>query len=95
MITFKRYISILLCAVLLFSLCSCANAATKIVPADSESGKITSGTHYIVNKNTHKFHLPSCSSVEQIYPHNKRDYYGDAQDLVELGYSPCQRCHPY
>lgn len=49
-------------------------------------------TNYVVNKNTKKFHLPTCSSVNDMEEHNKLMYEGAIQELVDQGYSPCQRC---
>ena len=49
---------------------------------------------YVVNHNTHKFHRPSCSSVEDIKPSNREDYFGSREVLIEQGYVPCKRCLP-
>lgn len=49
---------------------------------------------YIININTKKFHLPSCSSVEDMEEKNK-EYSVDTRDeLITKGYSPCKRCNP-
>ena len=52
------------------------------------------GTTYILNTNSHKFHYPSCSSVDQMKESNKQEYTGRRDDLIEQGYSPCGRCNP-
>lgn len=49
---------------------------------------------YILNTNSFKFHLPTCSSVEQIADHNKENYQGSRQDLINQGYQPCKQCNP-
>lgn len=49
---------------------------------------------YIVNENTKKFHLPSCSSVKDMNSGNKREFTGDRQELLDEGYSACKTCHP-
>lgn len=49
---------------------------------------------YILNTNTHKFHLPDCSSAEDIKPQNKAVYYGTREELTGQGYDPCGRCNP-
>lgn len=49
---------------------------------------------YVLNKNTMKFHLPECASVEDIKQKNREDYRGDRQELTEQGYEPCGRCKP-
>ena len=50
--------------------------------------------NYVLNNNTHKFHSPSCPSVEDIKPSNREDYYGLREALIEQGYVPCKRCAP-
>lgn len=52
------------------------------------------GTTYILNTNTHKFHYPTCSSVGQMNESNKQEYTGGRDDLIAQGYSPCGRCNP-
>lgn len=47
---------------------------------------------FVVNTNTHKFHLPTCSSVDDMAEHNKSSYTGTAQELIDQGYQPCKRC---
>jgi len=49
---------------------------------------------YVLNTNTHKFHKPSCSYVDQITAANKQDFTGSRDDLIAQGYSPCKRCNP-
>lgn len=49
---------------------------------------------YTLNTNSLKFHLPTCSSVEDIKPENKQDFTGDREELIKQGYSPCGRCNP-
>lgn len=53
-----------------------------------------SGTTYILNTNTKKFHFPSCSSASDIKEKNRAEFTGDKQDLINDGYSPCGRCKP-
>ena len=49
---------------------------------------------YILNTNTHKFHDPSCPSVEDIKDSNKQSYTGSRHDLIAQGYEPCSQCKP-
>ena len=49
---------------------------------------------YILNKNTGKFHYPSCSSVGDMNPENRWDYTGTREELIDMGYVPCKRCKP-
>ena len=49
---------------------------------------------YVLNTSSHKFHLPTCSSVESIKEDNRQDYTGTREDLIAQGYSPCGQCKP-
>lgn len=49
---------------------------------------------YIGNKNTKKFHLPSCSSVAQMKDKNKVYMECTKEEAIAQGYEPCQRCNP-
>ena len=49
---------------------------------------------YILNKNTKKIHYPWCSSVEDMAEHNKQEFTGNIDEVIEQGYSPCKRCNP-
>lgn len=64
------------------------------VTAQPETPTQASGTTYILNTNTMKFHYPSCSSVDQMSESNKQEYTGSRDDLISQGYDPCKRCNP-
>lgn len=64
------------------------------VTSQPETPVQTSGTTYILNTNTKKFHYPSCSSVDQMKDSNKQEYTGSRDDLIAQGYDPCKRCNP-
>lgn len=49
---------------------------------------------YVLNTNTKKFHLPSCSSADDIKATNRKDYNGSRDDLIAWGYVPFKRCSP-
>lgn len=61
---------------------------------ESEESKQTGETTYILNTNTKKFHLPSCSSADNISENNRSEYSGSRDQLIKDGYSPCGRCNP-
>ena len=50
--------------------------------------------NYVANKNTKKFHYPSCSSVGDMKESNKLYYEGTRDELISQGYEPCKRCNP-
>lgn len=63
----------------------------------NEGGAAGAGTtagSYVLNTNTHKFHLPSCSSVETISPKNRKDVNESREQIISEGYAPCKRCNP-
>ncbi len=49
---------------------------------------------YVLNTNTHKFHHPSCSSVDEIKSKNRQDFTGSREEVINQGYEPCKRCNP-
>ena len=53
-----------------------------------------SGTTYVVNKNSKKFHNPTCDSVKDMKEKNKMYYEGTRDELIQQGYDPCKRCNP-
>lgn len=63
-------------------------------PVVVPSAEISSGTTYICNTNTGKFHYPSCSSVEQMSDKNKLTVTTTRDELINQGYVPCKRCNP-
>lgn len=65
--------------------------------SDSETStteNIASDITYVVNTNSGKFHYPSCSSADDISPHNRMEVTSTRDELVAQGYSPCGRCDP-
>ena len=63
---------------------------TAATNSNSSSGKCT----YVLNTNTKKFHLPSCSSVDDMKDKNKKEVSCSREEVIDMGYSPCGRCHP-
>lgn len=47
---------------------------------------------YILNVNTKKFHLPTCSSVDCMSDKNKREVESTINEIKAQGYTPCSRC---
>ena len=60
---------------------------TEFVPPDED-------VTYVINAKTGKFHLPTCSSVQEMNQKNRWDYTGSRESLIEDGYVPCGACHP-
>lgn len=51
-------------------------------------------TVYIVNRNTHKFHLESCSYADSISEENREVFEGEIDWLLDNNYTPCGVCKP-
>lgn len=62
--------------------------------ADGAAGADTTAGSYVLNTNSHKFHLPSCSSVDTISPKNRKDVNESREQIIREGYAPCKRCNP-
>lgn len=63
-------------------------------PEPTEQAPPEEEPSYVLNHNTRKFHRPNCSSVEDIKPSNREDYFGLREALIEKGYVPCKLCCP-
>lgn len=67
-----------------------ATAAPTQAPAGTAAGVI-----YILNTNTGKFHLPSCSHADSIKEENRLEVKGQTRDqMIQHGYSACGTCKP-
>jgi len=49
---------------------------------------------YVLNMNTMKFHVTSCSSVKDIKDSNRKDVHATRDSIIAQGYAPCGRCKP-
>ena len=67
-----------------------ADGAMTTPPAEKVSD--SEERDYVLNTNTLKIHLPSCTSVTEMNPRNKQGYHGTIADLKNKGYSRCNRC---
>ena len=70
-----------------------STASTDDQAADSQTDTPSTVT-YVVNKNTGKFHYPSCSSVPKIKAKNRMDSNQTRDELIAQGYVPCKNCNP-
>ncbi|MEC4272484.1 DNA/RNA non-specific endonuclease [Adlercreutzia sp. R25] len=79
------------------------SGAAPSAEAASDSGKSTEEpdesaakgvAEYVLNTNSKKFHMPSCSSVDQMSAKNRQDVQDTRESIVEQGYDPCKRCNP-
>ena len=63
-------------------------------PAEVPDRSVSNDQTYILNTNTKKFHYPTCSSVKQMKDKNKQEYSGTREEVISMGYDPCQNCNP-
>lgn len=60
--------------------------------AASESSSSDSAQYsYIGNKNSHKFHKPTCSTLPN---QENRVYFSTRDEAINQGYDACKRCNP-
>ena len=62
--------------------------------AGGAAGASTTAGSYVLNTNSHKFHLPGCPSVDTISPKNRKDVNESREQIISEGYAPCKRCNP-
>ena len=60
------------------------------IPSSTESEE----HDYVINKNTHKFHKPECSSVSKMSEKNKWHFHGTRESIIAQGFDPCDICKP-
>lgn len=53
-----------------------------------------SAVTYVLNHNTHRFHEPGCSSVNDIKESNREDTTLSREEIMAAGYVPCKICNP-
>ena len=49
---------------------------------------------YVLNTNSQKFHLPSCSGANSMSEKNRQEYSGSREMLIIQGFEPCSQCQP-
>lgn len=55
---------------------------------------IPAGTSFVLNTNSKKFHYPTCSSVGDMSPKNRKDVSISRDEIIAQGFVPCKRCNP-
>ena len=65
-----------------------------VVTKTSQQTGNSSSASYIANKNTKKFHYPTCGSVGQMKESNKKYLNCSRDQAIQQGYDPCGRCCP-
>lgn len=65
-----------------------------VVTKPTQQNDNSSSSTYVANKNTKKFHYPTCSSVGQMKEKNKKVLNCSRDVAIQQGYSPCGNCNP-
>lgn len=66
----------------------------EIQHSDEDSGRQPTTGGYVLNTNSKKFHIPSCSSVSRMSDKNKEITSLPRTDIILKGYIPCGICKP-
>lgn len=64
------------------------SGAGQDTPADADLAT------YILNTNSHKFHVPSCPSAKKMSAKNRQEFTGTRDEVIGMGYDPCGNCNP-
>lgn len=70
-----------------------SNIKTETYATKGNKGTTISKEKFIGNKNSKKFHKPSCDSVFAMSDKNKV-YFDNRKDALYEGYTPCKSCNP-
>ena len=71
-----------------------ASAGLAVTPVQTErSLPVDEEVLYIGNKNSMKFHYPSCKSVSQMKEKNKVEFYS-REEAIQRNFTPCGECNP-
>ena len=70
-------------------------AASTPTPAPTQPSATKSAERdYVLNTNTHNFHVPTCRYVKTIHQENYATAHATREDVIAKGYSPCGHCKP-
>lgn len=62
-----------------------ADSADAATPADAAAATPDDEPAYILNTSTHRFHLPTCPSVDDMKEKNKQPFYGTRDEAIDAG----------
>ena len=67
---------------------------TTTVQGTSSAASQAYNCDFVLNTSSLKIHLPDCESVSKISSHNRQEFSGSIDELLEKGYTPCKVCKP-
>lgn len=73
-----------------------STSTSKTTSTSSSTNLSTKNTtsSYVLNTNSKKFHIPSCSSVSKMNDSNKKYVNESRDEIISKGYVPCKVCNP-
>ena len=63
-------------------------------PTETEEENDGEAQEFVLNTNTKKIHLPTCSSAKSLSEANRKEVTASIADLLEDGYTACGSCKP-
>ena len=69
-------------------------SAVKSIKYIAPAAPKPASTSYILNTNSMKFHRSDCGIGQSTSAANKMYFSGTRQQVINMGYSPCQKCNP-
>ena len=68
--------------------------STQVMAETQSQAPVSSAGSYVLNTNSKKFHYPTCSSVGDMSPKNRKDVSMTRDEIIAQGFVPCKRCNP-
>ena len=65
-----------------------------ISDTEDEKNDTDATVNYIINRDTKKFHLPTCRYALDMSESNRAESTSTRDELIFNGYSPCKFCNP-
>jgi hypothetical protein len=62
--------------------------------SDPDYANVQTQPTYMLNIKSKKFHIPSCENVDRTKIENRREFFGERNELISTGYTPCGNCNP-
>ena len=63
-------------------------------PTSTQPSTTSAVRDYVLNTNTHNFHVPTCRYVSTIHEENYAEAHATREEVIAQGYSPCGHCKP-
>ncbi|MCR4943961.1 MAG: DNA/RNA non-specific endonuclease [Clostridium sp.] len=71
-----------------------SNSSSSTSNKNSNQTATSTSASYVLNTNSHKFHLPACSSAPKKDSADRKDVNESREQIIAEGYDPCKKCNP-